>query len=118
MSTLEGGVGAQSSSPARGNIPVKSAETMGAPSGVVGFISTIRANPVAGPKFVRYEDKKPGVLRLFFREFPMGQMPPFAKEKFFGSLRQAAKASKIDGIRSIVFIDDATENEMEVISLP
>ena len=119
MNTLEGGAGgAQSSSPARGNVPVKSAETMGAPSGVVGFISTIRANPVAGPKFVRYEDKKPGVLRLFFREFPMGQMPPFAKEKFFGSLRQAAKASKIDGIRSIVFIDDATENEMEVISLP
>ena len=118
MNTLGGGAAAQSDSPVRGNVPAKSAETLGAPSGLVGFISTIRANPIAGPKFVRYEEKKSGVLRLFFRDFPMGQMPPFAKEKFFGSLRQAAKASKIDGVRSIVFIDEATENEMEVISLP
>ena len=118
MNTLEGGAGAQSSSPARGNIPVKTTETMGAPSGVGGFISTIRANPIAGPKFVRYDDKRKGILRLFFRDFPMGQMPPFAKEKFFGSLRQAAKASKIDGVTSIIFIDDATENQMEAISLP
>ena len=118
MNTLEGGAGAQSSSPARGNVPVKSVETIGAQSGVVGFISTIRANPIAGPKFVRYDDKRKGILRLFFRDFPMGQMPPFAKEKFFGSLRQAAKASKIDGVTSIIFIDDATENQMEAISLP
>ena len=112
----QGGV-VESSSPARGVTASKTEEASQAETGVSSFIATVRSNPVAGPKFVRYEEPKAGVLRLVFKDFPMGHMPPFAKEKFFGTLRQAAQTAKLEGVSTIAFVDAATQSEMETIPL-
>jgi cytochrome c-type biogenesis protein CcmH/NrfG len=112
MSALDEG-GAQGVSPARGNVPTD-ASALG---GVEGFVAKVKANPVAGPKLVAHEDAKNGDLKLVFKDFPMDKMPPFAKEKFFGSLRQAAEAAKLDTISTISFIDVASGATMEQISL-
>jgi hypothetical protein len=76
----------------------------------------VKANPVAGPKFVGHEEVK-GDLRLTFKDFPMAQMPPFAKEKFFGSLKKAAEEAKISSVKTISFIDLASGTSMEQITL-
>jgi tetratricopeptide (TPR) repeat protein len=86
-------------------------------SGIDGFIASIKANPVAGPKFFRYELGGDGVLKLVFRSFPMSQMPPFAKEKFFGGLKAAATQNGLEKISRVSFIDEATGAEMESLSL-
>jgi cytochrome c-type biogenesis protein CcmH/NrfG len=115
MTTLEAQAGG---SPARGNIP--SAE--GAPPaqpvvpGIAGFVAKIKANPIAGPKFVGHEEVKDD-LRLTFKDFPMSQMPPFAKEKFFTSLRKAAQESNISNVKTVSFIDLASGKVMDTISL-
>lgn len=115
MTTLDGQT---STSPARGNVP--SAESAAsAPltaSGIAGFVAQVKANPVAGPKFVGHEEIKDD-LRLTFKDFPMSQMPPFAKEKFFGSLRNAAREATISHVKTISFIDLASGKVMEQISL-
>ena len=112
MAALDQG-GAQSNSPARGNV---TSEVAGL-SGVEGFVAKVKANPVAGPKLVAHEDSKNGDLKLVFKDFPMDKMPPFAKEKFFGSLKQAAEAAKLDKVTTISFIDVASGATMEQISL-
>lgn len=85
--------------------------------GVAGFIAQLKANPIAGPKFVSYDDTTPGVLKLLFREFPMGQMPPFAKEKFFTTLKNSAAASGIAAGSTLVFVDASSGAEMERLGL-
>jgi hypothetical protein len=47
----------------------------------------------------------------------MNQMPPFAKEKFFGSLRTAAKNNNLTGVERLVFVDELTDSEMETVVL-
>jgi len=117
----DGGAATLSSSPNRNNtgqpqanVPVPSGAQS---SGVDGFIAVLRANPVAGPKFVSYETGKPSTLRLLFRNFPMQAMPPFAKEKFFSGLKKAAADTKLDGVKTITFVDVDSGSEMESISL-
>lgn len=112
MSALDQG-GVQGVSPARGAVASEVAGVVG----VEGFIAKVRANPVAGPKLVAHEDSKNGDLKLVFKDFPMDKMPPFAKEKFFGSLKQAAEAAKLDSIATISFIDVASGSTMDQISL-
>jgi hypothetical protein len=85
--------------------------------GVEGFAATLRANPVAGPKFVRYDDSSPGVLKLVFKDFPMAQMPPFAKEKFFSTLRSSVAAAELTAITTLVFVDEGSGQEMERLGL-
>lgn len=114
----EKGEAVESTSPPRGNIPAKGSGDAPGTGGISSFIATVQANPVAGPKFVSYEETKQGILRLVFRDFPMAQMPPFAKEKFFNTLRQAAQSAKLNGVSSIVFVDAATQSEMENMPLP
>jgi hypothetical protein len=84
--------------------------------GIEGFVAKLKSNPIAGPKFVGHEEVK-GDLRLTFKDFPMGQMPPFAKEKFFGSLKKAAEEAKISSVTTISFIDLASGQTMEKIAL-
>lgn len=111
-----------SSSPQRGNTGqpqsnVPAAQPTGAKTGVEGFVAVVRANPVAGPKFVSYETGDNNTLRLLFRSFPMQAMPPFAKEKFFGNLKKAAVDAKLDGVAAIVFVDADSGAQMESLAL-
>lgn len=107
---------AKGSSPA----PAKAAEVSQAPGatkGVAGFIQVVKSNPVAGPKFVRYEEPAGGTLKLFFADFPMKQMPPFAKEKFFNGLKASIQSSGLTDLKTLAFIDHATGAQMETLSL-
>lgn len=113
MTTLDGQQ-VSSTSPARGNMPATTETQQG--TGIGAFVSRVKANPVAGPKFVGQEEIK-GDLKLTFKDFPMSQMPPFAKEKFFGSLKKAAEETKITQITTISFIDLASGKVMDQITL-
>jgi hypothetical protein len=44
-------------------------------------------------------------------------MPPFAKEKFFGSLKKAAQGANLSHVKTLSFIDLASGTVMEQISL-
>lgn len=74
-------------------------------------VAFLRNNPVAGPKFVRFEEDGKN-LKVFFKDFPMEQMPPFAKDKFLSGVKGAAA-----GLGSITFIDVATGRELEKVTL-
>ncbi len=115
MTTLEAQGGA---SPVRGNIPSAQDAPASPPvaAGVTGFVAQIKANPIAGPKFVGHEEVK-DEIRLTFKDFPMSQMPPFAKEKFFGSLKKAAQGANLSHVKTLSFIDLASGTVMEQISL-
>jgi len=89
---------------------LSSLEAQGAGGGVD---KVIRTNPVAGDKFVKSEQKGE-VLNLYFKNFPMQAMPPFAKEKFFGQLYPQVPA----GTKEIVFMDSESGQELERTKVP
>lgn len=106
-----------STSPARGNLPAPASQPATVQmTGIEGFVSQVKSNPVAGPKFIGHEESK-GDLKLTFKDFPMSQMPPFAKEKFFGSLRKAAESAKISQVKTISFVDLASGKVMDQMTL-
>lgn len=78
------------------------------------IIEAIRTNPVAGPKFVDGEERD-GVLTIRMRQFPMSAMPPFAREKFLGSIRSAAPAGTILEVR---FVDADSGGALGSLSIP
>jgi tetratricopeptide (TPR) repeat protein len=109
----EGGAG--QSAPPGGESGKAQGSQQATGTGLQGFLAAVKGNPVAGPKFIRHEVLADGTLRLFFREFPMSQMPPFAKEKFFTGLKRSAQATQVTSIKQIHFMDDLTGAEMETL---
>lgn len=109
--------GAMSSSPPRGGAAPAASADVAVALGIEGFIAKVKSNPIAGPKFIGYEDTKKGELKLTFKDFPMSHMPPFAKEKFFGTLRQAAEAAKLTDVTTVIFVDLSTGNTMDQMTL-
>jgi tetratricopeptide (TPR) repeat protein len=81
------------------------------------IVAAVRNNPVAGSKFVRAESEGDGTLRLFFSDFPMQAMPPFAKEKFFQGIKDKAAAQREKTFRRVVFLDEKSGTEMDTIDL-
>ncbi len=49
-------------------------------------LSYLKTNSITAPKFHSLE-RKGSTVTLFFQDFPMQHMPPFAKEKFLGTLK-------------------------------
>lgn len=84
--------------------------------GIEAFVAAVRANPVAGPKFVRFERPEPHLVKLFFADFPMAQMPPFAKQKFFSGLTAALKASGLHEVREVRFLDATTGTVLDTLA--
>ena len=85
-----------------------------APPAAAGSAATVlgdfvKANPVAGPKFVESVDKGNGVIALYFRAFPMEGMPPFVKDKFVNGIK--LKAMDL-GVQTILFVDKDSGQEM------
>ncbi|MCB0309643.1 MAG: hypothetical protein KDD42_00325 [Bdellovibrionales bacterium] len=74
----------------------------------------VKNNPVSGSHFVG--SKRAGdVMKLYFKSFPMSAMPPFAKEKFFGKLKEEAKQDS--QIKVVEFYDEDTDTMMDRIVL-
>ncbi len=91
-------------------MPAPEAETV---TPLDGFF---KANPVAGPKFVKSEYGKEGIIRVYFHDFPMSAMPPIAKEKFFGSIK-AFVAKEISPVpKKMLFIDQASGAELDTLA--
>ncbi len=98
----------------------------GAPSasGAGSFESAIeqmvKAVPFAGPKVKSVEWTSRSRARVMMQDFPMGQMPPFARAKFLGDLRSGidgAKTShKITGKFELEIADAASGRVMETVS--
>jgi len=84
--------------------------------GIDGFVATLRANPVAGPKFVRHE-RVGSTLKLYYRDFPMSQMPPFAKDKFLGGIKSALAQNSLADVTELVFTDAASQSVMETVGV-
>lgn len=81
------------------------------------LIAFIKANPIAGPKFDRFESPSKEKLFLYFRDFPMDKMPPFAKEKFFAVIRQEINRLSLTDIQEISFLDSNTSAELDHLSV-
>ncbi|NDC38256.1 MAG: zinc-ribbon domain-containing protein [Proteobacteria bacterium] len=71
--------------------------------------NVVRANSVAGPKFVEAKDQGQGVIALYFKEFPMEGMPPFVKDKFVNGIK--LKAMDLN-VSTLLFIDKDSGTEM------
>lgn len=116
VSSLDGTAGSSASND-QGHNQAQSGEGTQAAAGVAGFVEQLKSNPVAGPKFVRYEESSQATLTLVFRDFPMAQMPPFAKEKFFKGLKTSAEKHKLSDIQAISFVDESSGQQMELLAL-
>ncbi len=82
-------------------------------SPVDAVVAHIKQNPVAGPKFARHE-LQDGVLKLYFTNFPMSQMPPFVREKFTNEVKDKVLESKAP-VSKILFLDADTKEELHAI---
>jgi len=82
-------------------------------AGLAGFIQTVSNNPIAGPKFAGYEQLSPETLRLKFKNFPMAQMPPFAKQKFFTGLQEAIAKHELTQLEQLEFVDATSGSLLE-----
>ena len=105
-----------------GQSPKAENERGGAPSNVPNgpegeLVLAVKNNPIAGQKFVKSEVKGGTEVLLYFKDFPMQAMPPFAKEKFFNGLKGKAESARRSGVRKITFIDVTTGTEMDSITL-
>jgi len=76
-------------------------------------VDALKQSPVAGPKFSSAKEEG-DELKLYFHDFPMQAMPPFAKEKFYTKLREAAQAS---ALKQLIFLDSSTNQELDRLSL-
>lgn len=90
-------------------------------SGFQGEIEQlVRGLPIAGPKVsaVQWPDKT--VAKVMMNDFPMDQMPPFAKEKFMTDLKSgidsAKRDYKVNDKVRVELVDAASGRVMETVS--
>jgi cytochrome c-type biogenesis protein CcmH/NrfG len=100
--------GSSSKSPDSASVPDAAAR-----GGIASFIETIRSNLVAGPKFAGYEQLGANTIRLKFNNFPMAQMPPFAKQKFFSGIKDSLAKSGLTDIEQVEFVDASSAEVLE-----
>jgi len=97
--------------------PSGSSSPPGTVDGVSALVDFVKGNPVAGPKFSSSTVSE-GTLTLSFKDFPMQNMPPFAKDKFLGGIKAKAAEVAAGKLKTIVFVDSSSNATMETISLP
>lgn len=84
---------------------------------IAALSESIKANPVAGPKFSHLELLANGAVAMYFHDFPMSAMPPFAKDKFLGGIKGKIKELNITEARELSFVDLGSGKEMERVKL-
>ena len=93
------------------------AATQAASTGLRGLEQSLRANPIAGPKFVKAQAGSANSVTLVYRDFPMSQMPPFAKEKFLSGVKAALVQNKLQAVTKVEFTDAASGAVMESVNI-
>jgi tetratricopeptide (TPR) repeat protein len=80
----------------------------------------VRGLPIAGPKVGSVEWPAQTTAKVLMNNFPMDQMPPFAKNKFLSDLKsgidQAKKDYKVTAKVDVEIVDSTTGRVMETIS--
>ena len=80
----------------------------------------VRGLPIAGPKVTTVEWPDKLKAKVFMADFPMDQMPPFAKTKFLTDLKAGIDSAKKDNNISspveVDIVDGASGNIMETIT--
>jgi len=73
-------------------------------SSALKIMNFLSKNPVAGPKLRSFQESQ-ATLRIFLETFPMEAMPPFAREKFLGGIKDFLREEKITDFSLIEFRD-------------
>lgn len=77
-------------------------------------VRQVKDNPVAGPKFARFEVADGGAtVKLFFNQFPMEAMPPFVRDKFLNKMKDAGRGG---ALKTIIILDADQGTEMARVS--
>ncbi|MGB6551894.1 MAG: tetratricopeptide repeat protein [Candidatus Binataceae bacterium] len=80
----------------------------------------VRGLPIAGPKVGSFQWSSKTRAKLLMDNFPMDQMPPFAKQKFMTDLKSgidtAKKDYKVSGPVEVQIIDTASGRVMETVT--
>jgi tetratricopeptide (TPR) repeat protein len=80
----------------------------------------VRGLPIAGPKVTTVEWPDKLKASVFMANFPMDQMPPFAKEKFLSDLKAGIDSAKKDNNISapveVNIVDGASGHVMETVT--
>ncbi len=87
------------------------------PGGIAGLADYVAKNPVAGPKYVRFESASPAQLSLYFRQFPMEAMPPMAKDKFYMGIRTKAAELGLTALKKVIFLDADSGKELDTLAI-
>ena len=78
-----------------------------------------RSHEIVGPRVVGVEWSGPTRARVLVRDFPMAAMPPFARSKFTGRIREAVAGAKqahgAQGTVEIAIVDAPTGDTMETV---
>lgn len=84
------------------------------------FEQIVRGLPVAGPKVGSIQWSSKTKAKLLMDNFPMDQMPPFAKQKFMTDLKSgidtAKKDYKVSGPVEVQIIDTGSGRVMETVT--
>lgn len=76
-------------------------------------------HPIVGPRVVGFEWTGPSALRAKVADFPMDQMPPFARAKFKSSMAEkvaaVAKKNSVGGSVTVEIVDAASGRVMETV---
>ena len=80
----------------------------------------VRGLPIAGPKVGSVEWPDKTTAKVMMNNFPMDQMPPFAKDKFMTDLKtgidSAKKDYKVSGTVKVDLVDSASGRVMETVT--
>ncbi|MBN8548788.1 MAG: tetratricopeptide repeat protein [Deltaproteobacteria bacterium] len=102
------------SAPGKAQTTAEDKNSSGGSNELAAFVKT---NPVAGPKYVRFEAKDKGSLDLYFRNFPMSAMPPFAKTKFYSGIKEKVAALGLKDLRQIRFVDADSGEVLDTLTI-
>lgn len=98
--------------------PAAASASAPAAGGLEGVAAFVAQNPVAGPKYVRYEALGSDTLRLYFRSFPMEAMPPMAKDKFYSGIKAKISELKLGALKKVVFLDADSGMTLDTLAIP
>lgn len=80
----------------------------------------VRAMPVVGPKVGSFQWPSKNKARMLMENFPMDQMPPFAKHKFLSDIKSSIDAAKKDykvtDHVQLQIVDSASGHVMETVT--